>query len=37
MIKVHGEVVGTGTTWTEIVEFMKVGRIEVSNKIFPEE
>ena len=37
MIKVHGEVVDTGTTWTEVVEFMRVSRIKVSNKMFPEE
>ena len=37
MIKVHEEVVDTGTTWTEVVEFMGVGRIKVGNEIFPEE
>ena len=29
MIKVHGEVFDTGTTWTEVVEFMRVGRITI--------
>ena len=35
MIKVHGEVVDTGTIWTEVVEFMRVKLY--SNKMFPEE
>ena len=37
MIKVHGEVVDTGTTWTVVMDFMRVGRIKVSNKMFPED
>ena len=33
MIKVHGEVVDTGTTWTEVVEFMRVGQIKATRRM----